>query len=306
MMLELAEQNPFRGLPRGPWQLFQAIAMHWGPESVEAWPSQETLGRAMRVTSRSVRAWTATLELAGAVVLRRELRADGHERIYYAPGPATRAALEHAGRKWPRPPPEMVSATPPEMVSEELNIKIQENFSSRVRARASTAEEKTDVTTDDEQAARDALGELAEKKHPRRPRPRVFDADAVAAAAACARSIEGGNAAKLEALRFAMAGAWSVSDGAPSSRFIFGTLEHFAEHLERGQARARALERTPHRPPREAVAKPIDGAELAHVDEVRAELERLGLLPSQNPRLADGAKTDDNPPMRTPVPVVDK
>ncbi len=62
--------------------------------------------------------------------------------------------------------------------------------------------------------------------------------------AECTAAIEGDREAKLRAHRDAIDGAFQASkDGPPTARFIWGTLEHFLEHGERGERRARAEER---------------------------------------------------------------
>jgi hypothetical protein len=119
------------------------------------------------------------------------------------------------------------------------------------------------------------------RKHPKRPPPRWFDRADVELVATCTAAVDGDREAKLQAHRDALDGAFSASkDGPPTSRFIWGTLCHFFEHLERGRvervrARARA-EREAARlsgklPARDAV--PAD----ARVDpaRMRADIARL-------------------------------
>jgi DNA-binding MarR family transcriptional regulator len=311
MMHALSKLEAFGALQRGPWQTFQAIAQHWGPQSLEAWPSQETLAAYMRVTSRSVRTWTRELEELGIISIRHEpARLNAGERVYYSLGPMTRAALREQLRircitkRFPGPRKNS-TLRDPEAISYEVKSKKQEKFSSshagtRELEPVAEQEEKLDV---DRQTAREALAELVAKKYPRRPTPRVFDATALALATACSSSIEGGHEQKLAALRFAIAGAWTVSDGPPSARFIFGALEHFVDHVERGQGRARALERVAHSPPREAVAKPLELDERAELDDVLGMLASVGM--SHNPAPKPDASSHANSSMRTPVPIVD-
>lgn len=141
-------------LALGPWTLLLTIAAHWQLHT-EAWPSQETLARLTATNARSIRRYSATLALRGLVRLRRERRANGAERIYYAPGPVLLQALEaFAGRypaadRSPRPavalpagegadlvllgaaapeptsthPPDTASSPPPDTVSGELLFK---------------------------------------------------------------------------------------------------------------------------------------------------------------------------------------
>jgi len=89
-----------------------------------------------------------------------------------------------------------------------------------------------------------ALAERIKRKHPKRPSPRWFDRADVEMVAECTRAIEGNREAKLCAHREAIDGAFHASkDGPPTARFIWGKLEHFLDHLERGGRRARAEER---------------------------------------------------------------
>jgi len=90
---DISELEPFASLERGPLQLFERFARHWSPDAREAFPSQETLARRLRVSSRIIREWTATLERSEIVVLRRTYSVGSHEHLFYAPGPATLAAL---------------------------------------------------------------------------------------------------------------------------------------------------------------------------------------------------------------------
>jgi hypothetical protein len=66
--------------------------------------------------------------------------------------------------------------------------------------------------------------------------------------ARCAAAIDGDRDVRLQALRDSIIGAFSASkDGPPTSRFIWGKLEHFVEHVERGRRKAQAEERDVHR-----------------------------------------------------------
>ena len=149
--------------------------------------------------------------------------------------------------------------------------------SSAAHAPARGEEKNFQISEDDRHAARSALGELHRRKHPARPPRRAFDADELDLVARCSSTIAGDVDAKLEALMFAIAGAWHASKGPPSSRFIFGALEHFEQHVDAGTRRARALERRPTSPPREAIARPVDVGELAELEDVARMLSAAGM-----------------------------
>jgi hypothetical protein len=91
--VELRARNAdFQRLGKGAWTLFIGIAVHW-QGNAEAWPNQQTLSRFGGWSIRAVREQTESLERGGFVSIRRERRADGSERLFYAPGHATLSAL---------------------------------------------------------------------------------------------------------------------------------------------------------------------------------------------------------------------
>jgi hypothetical protein len=274
-LLELrARSIPFQDLAKGPWALFIAIAVHW-QTNAEAWPSQEALARFSGWSSRAVRDQANALERGGFLRLRRERRADGSERIFYAPGLVTLAALAAFVERFPRDrakplrppeeeraptppptptvshPPEAVAATPPEGASMEHRDQDQiEPSSCETTARqprtadAATEEQQVEVTKEDQEVARKALAERMERKHPSRPAPRWFDARELVMVAACAAAVGGDTATKMEAQRDAIAGAFVASkDGPPTVRFIWEKLDHFFDHVDRGRRRRLADER---------------------------------------------------------------
>jgi hypothetical protein len=305
-LLELrARTAPFQGLAKGPWALFIAIAVHW-QGNAEAWPSQEALARFSGWSSRAVRDQADALEGRGFIRIRRERRPDGSERIFYAPGLVTLSALAYFVERFPRErakslgvarpaaepdapptpahPAEASSAAPPEEVSMERIDQDQIEPSScgaHVEAAAAmrpTEEEQGQVTREDEEVARRALVERMAKKHPTSTAPRWFDAGELAMVSACAAAIEGNVDAKVLAQRDAIAGAFLASkDGPPTVRFIWGKLDHFLDHVERGRRRRLADERAARRSPE--ASEHHSGARLAQPTpipgEVIAELERL-------------------------------
>jgi hypothetical protein len=105
-------------------------------------------------------------------------------------------------------------------------------------------EEQPRITNDDREIARTALVERMKRKHPKRPAPRWFDRADVELAAMCGAAIDGDRAEKLQAHRDAIVGAFAASkEGPPTPRFIWGALEHFFEHVERGRRRRLSDER---------------------------------------------------------------
>jgi hypothetical protein len=310
-LLELRSRGtPFQRLAKGPWALFIAIAVHW-QSNAEAWPSQEALARFSGWSSRAVRDQANALACDGFLRLRRERRADGSERIFYAPGLVTLAALAEFVERFPRDrakplrppeerrapaapppptvthPPEAAAATPPEGASMEHRDQDQIEPSScetTVRepgtADAATEEQQVEVTKEDQEVARKALAERMERKHPNRPAPRWFDARELVMVASCAAAIGGDTEGKMQAQRDAIAGAFTASkDGPPTVRFIWEKLEHFFDHVDRGRRRRLAEEREERQrarrdaPPTPRVAPPP----LATIprEQMDADLKRL-------------------------------
>ena len=290
-------QRPiFSSLERGPWQVFIAIACHW-QANAEAWPSQEKIAQFSGYSSRAVRDYVDVLERGGLLRLRRERQANGADRIYYAPGAVTLTELASFVERFPKgpakvpssnnppeassgTPPEVAAAAPPEATSMEHRDQDQEpsSFGESAAARSrEREEEQPSVTKEDRELARIALAERMKRKHPKRPPPRWFDRGDVEFVAACAAAVDGDRATKLQALRDSILGAFGVSkDGAPTSRFIWGKLEHFLEHVESGRRRRVAEERNA-RSREEAVANPSPRATSPPIPpaNMSADLERI-------------------------------
>jgi hypothetical protein len=107
-----------------------------------------------------------------------------------------------------------------------------------------TEQEQPSATREDREIARIALAERMKRRHPKRPPPRWFDRADVEMVAGCTAAIDGDRETKVRAHREAIDGAFQASkEGPPTARFIWGKLEHFLEHLDRGGRRARAEER---------------------------------------------------------------
>jgi len=101
-------------------------------------------------------------------------------------------------------------------------------------------EEQPTVSKEDREIARWALGERMKRKHPKRTPPRWFDRNDVEMVARCVAAAGGDRAAKEQAQREAIAGAFCASkDGPPTARFVWEKLEHFLEHVERGHTKLR-------------------------------------------------------------------
>ncbi len=310
-LLELrARSVAFQSLAKGPWALFIAIAVHW-QSNAEAWPSQEALARFSGWSSRAVRDQANALERGGFLRLRRERRADGSERIFYAPGLVTLAALAAFVERFPRDrakplraeeqrapiappapptlahPPEAAAATPPEGASMEHRDQDQiEPSSCETTARepgtadAATEEQQVEVTKEDQEVARKALAERMERKHPSRPAPRWFDARELVMVAACAAAVGGDAETKMQAQRDAIAGAFVASkDGPPTVRFIWEKLDHFLDHVDRGRLRRLAQEREARARARRDAAPPARVAPVPFAtiprEQMDADLERL-------------------------------
>ncbi len=302
-----ARSTAFRALAKGPWALFIAIAVHW-QSNAEAWPSQDALARFSGWSSRAVRDQADTLERGGFIRLRRERRADGSERIFYAPGLVTLAELAAFVERFPRErakappphepddtppppspssihPPEAPSGTPPEGSSMELSdLDLNEPSSCETSTRTSppppTEEENSiPISEEDRAVARAALAERMKRKHPTRPAPRWFDGGDLAIVAACSSAIEGDGDAKLQAHREAIVGAFLASkEGPPTVRFIWGKLEHFLDHVERGRRRLRAEHASKLRSEREvARATRVIGTPTPAIshEQMTADIERL-------------------------------
>jgi hypothetical protein len=253
-MVYAREHRPeIRALERGPWALLQAIAPHWQGRT-EAFPGQDRLALLTGYDVRSVRHFTDTLEGAGLVRLRRERRPDGSERIHYAPGPALIAAAEAFRGRYPecaKPlsdvpmpiarqahPPETLSGRPAEAVSGELSDleDRREPSSSCARSTAPANEEQAagEISEIDRDVARAALAEHRRRRFPDRSAT-LFDAKDVATVAACSSAIGGDGEAKLRAQLDALEGAFVASKGAPTVRYVWGSLDYFFGHELRGR-----------------------------------------------------------------------
>jgi hypothetical protein len=97
--------------------------------------------------------------------------------------------------------------------------------------------------------------------------------------AACSSVIDGDGEAKRQAHREAIVGAFLVSkEGPPTVRFVWGKLEHFLDHVERGRRRLRAEHASKLRSERDvnAAARVIatPAPAISH-EQMTADIERL-------------------------------
>jgi hypothetical protein len=96
------------------------------------------------------------------------------------------------------------------------------------------------ITDDDRALAREILGERMARKFPDRALPRWFDRGEVEQVARCTLLLEGDRDAKIAAHRGALDAAFAASkSGPPTVKFIWGSIEHFLGHVDRGLAIAK-------------------------------------------------------------------
>jgi hypothetical protein len=270
VLQQLRARDPaFRPLAKGPWSVFIAIAAHF-QMNAEAWPGQEAIASFSGCSTRAARYHIAELESGGFLTLRRERRGDGGDRIFYRPGPLMLRGLAAFDTGYPKDRakvlmpvravvlptqsvtptqthrPANVAGTPAETVAMEPRDQNEIKPSSCCQgapaklAAATLDEEEPVVSKEDREIARWALAERMKRKHPKRPPPRWFDRSDIEMVARCTATIEGDRAAKEQAQREAITGAFCASkDGPPTARFIWERLEHFLEHVERGQKKLR-------------------------------------------------------------------
>jgi helix-turn-helix protein len=266
VLRELRKRPDFGALSRGAWSAFIAIACHWQAHQ-EAWPSQQTIASFCGYSSRAVRDAISELQRHEVIRLRRAPPRGVTERIYYSPGQTTVRAVSHLQARYP-PRAEATSAsgshhaevpalaTRKPLPTNLLRIKNQEEQRRRRR----------EITEEDRETARTALGEHFQRRHPGRPAPRFFDDRDVENVARCVAATEGDRETKLRSQRDAIEGAFRASRRAPTVRYVWEKLEHFFEHAERGR-----------RPPtgERQVAPAAESTECVPVEQLEADLVRL-------------------------------
>ncbi|HEX3344693.1 MAG TPA: helix-turn-helix domain-containing protein [Polyangiaceae bacterium] len=255
-LLALRGEPLFGALPKIPWAVFLAVALHWGRRG-EAWPSQERLARITGYSVRAVRAALADLERRGLLVVRRLSTGRRRLRTFYAPGTSTIAeiaalegrtdAARRAGDAARRAGVQRHGVPGNFLRVENLlleNPAGPPSSPSPARAGAEPRkEEGCEVGEVDRSIAREALREHFERRRPGRRPPRLFDEDDVERVARCALAFDGDAESTRQAMRDALAGAFHVSRRPATTRFIWGTLEHFFEHVDRGRRMRHEKER---------------------------------------------------------------
>lgn len=144
-------------------------------------------------------------------------------------------------------PADRVSGGPAERVSGELSDleDHREPSSSCAKSVAPTVaneEEVVGISETDRDVARAALAEHRTRRFPGH-RAALFEAGDVAMAAACSSVIDGDREAKMRAHLDALDGAFEISKGQPTARFIWRSVDHFLEHEQRGRRRRGQVER---------------------------------------------------------------
>jgi hypothetical protein len=131
------------------------------------------------------------------------------------------------------------------------------------------------VTEEDRDVARVALAECFRRQHPDCT-PRIFDDADIERVAFCAAAINGDAHGKLQALLDAIAGATRRSKASPPTvRYIWGRIEHFVRHAERGRQMREAPEpalEPATQTPRERLA-PGETSNAPHVGPSREQME---------------------------------
>ena len=236
---ELRRVPPCRELARREWSVFVAVACHWRGHA-HAWPSHATIAAFAGYTARVVPAAVAALETRGLLSVRRRLGTDGLRRMAYAPGLALLRALEELASGVPElaaEPAELpADATELASVALERASGIDRNGLPLNKPRRRTGDlVVVDPPDDAREIALDALAAYFRRRHPGMAPVRTFDAQDVDAVARCAGSVTGDREAKLRALLDSVEGAFLASPRPPTVRFVWGRIEHFLVHAERGR-----------------------------------------------------------------------
>ncbi|MFI5296748.1 MAG: helix-turn-helix domain-containing protein [Polyangiales bacterium] len=195
-------------------------------------------------------------------------------------------------------------AAPPH-VSEPTSSDEREGVSeaaSTTSARPTSADAAPRVTEIDRAIAREVLGARMARKYPDRAMPRWFDRGEIEHVALCTSLLEGDRAKKIETHRRAIDSAFSTSrSGAPTVRFIWGSPDHFFDHVARGEQlerdraarEARRASRSSVPPTVIEATPPSDPAELrARAAAVRTLLANLAPPTFSSPRNDDTSDLD--------------
>jgi len=229
------------------------------PSGTELREAPEAASGGPAAALSAARAETAPLPEAGSPALP-EAPSAGHEapeavaagvpEILSAASPLPEAASGEAA--------EVAADGPPEAIAEELrDQETNRSSSSDPRARGgNVAEEEqamledqesesgearsSEPGDDDRELARMALAERLKRKYPEREvkTRQWFAADELELVARCSHAVGSSREAKQQALLDAIEAAFAKSKrGAPSVSFIWGTVEHFLDHADRGKRR---------------------------------------------------------------------
>jgi hypothetical protein len=173
---------------------------------------------------------------------------------------------------------------------------------STTSARPTSADAAPRVTEIERAIAREVLGARMARKYPDRAMPRWFDRAEIEHVALCTSLLEGDRAKKIETHRRAIDSAFSTSkSGAPTVRFIWGSPDHFFDHVARGEQlerdraarEARRASRSSALPSVVETPPPSDPAELrARAAAVRTLLANLAPPTFSSPRSDDTSDLD--------------
>lgn len=259
-------------LKLGAWGVLIAILgpMGGGIGQHESWLGQVTQGARAGCSDRTVRRHVPKLLAGGFLRQRREPRGQAagrrHDKLFYRPGPVLLAALEtfvggRAKHLHPvdRSPDNLTDRSPDKVTTEPEKPRILELLASdtpppHVAAAlaaelvaAPAAPDSVHVVEEEvfkggggENLAREVLATRYTRAFPAMRAPAADPAELLQVLA-CLRLVPEAN--RELAIRDALEGAWlsNRSPRAPSVRFIFGSPDYFASHVEVGRlARERA------------------------------------------------------------------
>jgi hypothetical protein len=302
MWTYLPQRARFAALKLGPRAVLAAVSARWQIHD-NAYPSCERIAADAGCRPSAVRLHIAALERAGWLVVQRsdwrQRRANGKaDTNRYSPGPvlleelaawAPPAQDKRAKTLGPvkttatprrsAPQPEFGCGPQPEFGAEVITTKSKRSSSSALEHPASSSsppeqEQGSSISTaEDRGVARDAVEARLARAYPGL-RPTV-DAHELELAAACAAAVLGGLEVKREALADALEGAWLRSTGTPRGVYVWGRLEHFAQHRDAGRVARLSRERA--RAPRQAspAADVVEILSLAQSADVAGEIVRM-------------------------------
>jgi hypothetical protein len=308
ILWRLRQLAPFDELDKAEWAVFTALASLW---DLNAAPhvSQAELVRVTGHSLRVLRDAIADLQLQAVVSLSGGQRPGERGTCSsYEPGTATLQALDSlrlpaAGAA----PPAARAARPAGDSREEARasvghrqpappLKLEELIKNLVLKEPPVAEaseperlqkEKDDlhlIQETNETIVRLALTEWSQRRSPGAPSALRWNRADEERALQCAATVNGTAETKLQALRDSIEGALRVSNGPPTTRFIWGNTAHFEGHLRRGRAARLAAQQgaATAPPPAQTAAEagassapPAAPAPRVSKETMAADLERL-------------------------------